>query len=69
MPVTKPSVGMRSMIMLKVNQRLAKANQENNRDIALNYDSMKRSKREIECILTKAWIWNIKSLNGLCPDW
>jgi hypothetical protein len=57
------------MIMLKVNQRLAKANQENNRDIALNYDSMKRSKREIECILTKAWIWNIKSLNGLCPDW
>jgi hypothetical protein len=60
---------MRSIMMLKVNQRFAKANQEKNREIALNYDSVKRLKRKIECILTKAWIWNMKSLNGLCPDW
>ena len=56
-------------MMLKVNQRFAKANQEKNREIALNYGSVKRSKRKIECILTKAWTWNMKSLNGLCPDW
>jgi len=59
---------MRLIMMLNVNQRFAKENQVKNREIALNYNRMRRLKRDIERILTKAWIWNMKSLKGLCPD-